>query len=342
MRLDFRRFRHLLPAEREEPETRYFKIAIFSLIGIVLLTAAAATTTFLVSLRGAEETVVPQLVSMDLPEALLDLQARQLIPRIQLRYFSDPSLKGRVVEQSPAPGTQVRAGRRINLVVSRGAVVDQVGNYIGRTLNDVEEELQTLFATFEALLQIDDVSYVYNEAPPGTILQQDPLPDTPLTDVTPLDLVVSRGPGAERSNLPGYVGLSYSEALDRLQQDNRPSVFSLTDEEGEPGSIVAQSPPPGTQVSTSSKVFLTMVPVDAEEGEVFGVFRRVLPDYPVSVDLALDAVDPEGNRVRLFETSHPGGEISIPYLVPEGSTLILSRDGTDVVSEPVGTPSSEA
>jgi len=333
MRLDFRRFRSLLPADREEPETRYFKIAILSLVGIVLLTTASAATTFLLSLRGAEETVVPELVSMELPEALLDLQDRELYPRVQLRYFSDPSLKGRVVEQSPAPGTQVRAGRRINLVVSRGAIVDQVGNYIGRNLNEVEEELQTLFATFDALLQIENVSYVFDEAPPGTILQQDPLPDTPLTDVTDLDLVVSRGPGAERVSLSGYVSLGYAEALSRLRQRGRPFVVTLTSG-SQPGTVIAQSPPPGTQVSTSAKVFLTLVPPETQEGEVFGLFRRVLPDYPVAVDLALDFVDPEGNRIRIFEMRHPGGEIAVPYLVPEGSTLILSRNGTDVVTEP--------
>lgn len=333
MRLDFRRFRTLLPTDREEPETRYFKIAIFSLVGIVLLTAAAAATTFLLSLRGAEETVVPEMVLMELPEALLDLQERQLYPRVQLRYFSDPSLKGRIVEQSPAPGTQVRAGRRVNLIVSRGAVVDQVGSYVGRTLGEVEEELQTLFATFDALLRIDDVSYVFDQAPPGTVLQQDPLPDTPITDVTDLDLVVSRGPGVEQSNLVAYLGLVYDDAVDRLINTGRPFVFSLTEEEADPGTIVAQSPPPGTGVSASAKVFLTMVPPQTEEGETFGLFRRVLPDYPVSVDLALDVVDPDGNRIRLFEMRHPGGEIAVPYRVPEGSTLILSRDGTDVITE---------
>ena len=340
MRLDFRRFRNLLPADREEPETRYFKIAILALIGIVLLTAASAATTFLLSLRGAEETVVPELVQMELPEALLDLQERQLYPRVQLRYFSDPSLKGRVVEQSPAPGTQVRAGRRINLTVSRGAVVDQVGNYVGRDLTEVEEELQALFATFEELLQIDDVSYVFDQAPAGTILQQDPLPDTPITGVTELDLVVSRGPGTQRASLPGFVGLSYGEALSRLQQRGRPFVFTVSSGD-QPGAVVAQSPPPGTEVSASAKVFLTMVPPETEEGDVFGLFRRVLPDYPVEVQLALDFVEPEeGDRIRLFEMSHPGGEIAIPYLIPEGSTVILSRDGTDVLTEPA-TPVGE-
>jgi beta-lactam-binding protein with PASTA domain len=337
------RFRKLMPRYGERPESRYFKITVLSILGIVLLSFVAGLGTFLLSLRGREQILVPEVTQTELTEALIELQERELHGRVQLRYHSDPSLEGKVVDQDPASGTLVRAGKEITLTVSQGAIVDRVADYRGRTLAEVRSELRTLFTTFDALLQIGDVSYVYSEEPAGTILEQDPEAGAELSGTTELDLVVSRGEDVRRISLPSYAGLDFREAIELLAEQNVPFTFSLTDGQGRAGGVVVeQNPDAGTSVPVGSPVQLTMVPPnEVPEAMVFGVFERVLPSYPVSVEITLEAINPDGERRTLFSMRHPGGEVAVPYMVEENSRLVLSRFETEVLSERVRRPDPE-
>jgi beta-lactam-binding protein with PASTA domain len=339
------RTRSILPSAGDEPESRFFKITVYVILGIVLLTLLAGLTTFLLSLEGPAEIMVPDVQRQDLVDAVIALQERDLSAEVQLRFSSDPTLKGKVVEQQPAPGTLVRAGKEIGLVVSQGAIVDQVGTYVGRTLQDVRAELQTVFATFDPLLRIADVSYVFDESEPGTILAQTPEPETELTGITELDLVVSRGPDVERMDLPAYTGIDYREALELLVRANRPFVFEATepDPDQRAGVVLSQEPEPGTEVVATTTVYLTMTePADLEEEEVFDVFERVLPNYPVSMEISFEVQDPQGERERIFSMVHPGGQIGVPYVAVPNSILILSRNGQEVIREVVRAPTPEA
>lgn len=339
MNLFLEKIKNLIPRQYERNEQRYFRFALYVLFCAIVLTLVLGLTSFLISLRGAEETMVPDVAGMDLPEALLELQERDLVPRIQLRHFSDPALKGTVVEQEPAAGTLVRENKRITLLVSRGAVVDRVGDYVGQTVQDVRTELQTVFSTFDALLQVDDVSYVYSEEPAGIVLEQDPPAGTELTEATELDLVVSRGPDVERIELRSYAGLNYEEAIELLAEQNIPFIFELVEgsEEERSGVVLSQSPESGQEVEVGSKVTLEMIPPrNLAEDRVFGLFSRTLPDYPVAVELTLEVVNPEGERRSLFSMEHPGGEIAVPYEADQGSRLILSRFDTEVITEAAG------
>lgn len=338
------RGRSFLPAASDEPESRFFKITVYVILGIVLLTLLAGLTTFLLSLEGPAEIMVPDVGNMDLVDAVIALQERDLSAEVQLRFSSDPTLKGKVVEQQPAPGTVVRAGKEIGLVISQGAIVDRVGTYVGRTLQEVRAELQTVFATFDPLLRIADVSYVFDDSEPGTILAQTPEPETELTGITELDLVVSRGPDVERMDLPAYTGIDYREALDLLVRANRPFVFraSEPDADQRPGIVVSQEPEAGSEVVATTTVYLDMTePDDLEEEEVFDVFERVLPNYPVSMEISFEVQDPDGERDRVFSMVHPGGEIGVPYIAVPNSILVLSRNGQEVIREVVRAPRPE-
>jgi beta-lactam-binding protein with PASTA domain len=79
---------------------------------------------FFSALKGAEQTMVPDVRGKPLIESLLELQQKELYPRIEVRYASQTPVRGIVLEQDPIAGTIVKAGRRIRLVVSRGPEID--------------------------------------------------------------------------------------------------------------------------------------------------------------------------------------------------------------------------
>lgn len=319
------------------PERRAARITLFSFLIFALLFGLAGLLAFLLALRGPEETQVPDVSGVELVDALLSLQERSLVPRVQVRYFADPSLKGRVVSQDPEAGTTVRAGRRITLLVSQGAVIEEVADFRGRGLQEVQAELQALGVGGEGVLFVDTVSYVFSDAAPGTIIEQAPEPGTEIAGSTGIDLVVSRGPEVERFSLPTFLGLSWDDALRVLSREAIPFVFRLEPQPtvGQPGVVVAQEPQPGTAVVPGTPVEITIRSPRVEEDEelVFGIFDRTLPEYAVAVELAAVAVGPEGESRTIFAMEHPGGRIAFPYLLEPGSSIVIYRFDTEVIRE---------
>jgi len=315
----------IFPNHTDSTEKRNFKIVILLIVGMFLIMVLIGGITFWLSVRAAEEVLVPDVEEKDLISALIELQEKELYPRLQVRYSADYE-KGTVIEQKPASGSIVRVGRRIILTVSRGPVIDRVEDYVGQKLDDVRIHLQTLFASYRALLKIKEpISYAFDPEPAGTILAQKPEPGTVIDSVTELELVVSRGPKGELVTVPDFVEMDFQDAIAQLSGLNLPFVFSVrrAEAEEEPGFVVSQTPEAESDVPYGSVIQLVMTRPDrVERGKVFGVFEYVLPDYPIMVDVSLDSISSEGNTT-ILAMKHPGGPISIPYVVEEGNELVL-------------------
>ena len=250
----------ILPNHKDPPEKRNFKLFVVLIVGMFLLMVLIGLLTFLLSLKGSEQVMVPALEGKDLIPALIELQEKELYPRLQVRYSSDYE-KGLVLEQKPAAGSSVRLGRRVTLVVSRGPVIDRVEDYVGEKLDDVRVHLQSVFATSRALLRIKEpISYVFDESPAGTILAQKPPADKPLDELTELELVVSRGPRGEMVSVQDYANLRFQDAIAELASANIPFTFTVRRAQGQEksGVVVAQTPEPAAEVPYGSVVQLVM------------------------------------------------------------------------------------
>jgi len=329
-------FRRIFPRSSDSPEQQYYKILLWSLVGAFFLLGIFSLATLMVALRGPETIVIPDLRNLEFVDAVEVLQERGLSPRVQQRFFSDPSLRGKVVEQSPDPGGLIRAGRSITLTVSRGAVIDQVGDFVGRPLDEVRQELLVLFATYRPLLQVEDrnISYVFDSSEPGTILQQDPPAGTELAGLTPLNLLVSRGPEVVSFPIPDFTRIDFRQAIQLLAARDQPFRFELEDPDSTEiaGIITEQSPEPGASIMQNTPVVLTVQPLRVvPRAQVFGLFERTLPRYAVPVEITTEFISPEGEREIIFQMDHPGGTLSFPYLLPVNSQIILSAFGSELL-----------
>ncbi len=323
------------------PEQYYFRIAVIAIVGAVVLAGTAGMIAFFLSLRGTEQVSVPDVREMELVDSLITLQDKGLYPQVQVRFSSDPTLKGKIVSQQPRPGSLVKSGKRVSLVVSKGAVVDKVENFIGQNLNEVKIHLQTLFTTYKPLLRIKEpVTYVFDaEAEPGTIIEQNPEAGTELTGLTDLELVVSRGPAGKELRAGNFVGLPYPEAIQKLSRENVPFLFSLRETAaGEmPGIVVSQDPGSGQTMPENQPLHLVVTrPRSVPRGYVAGLFEYSLPDYPIAVDMRLESITPSGERREVFAMKHPGGNLAVPFVEPENSILVLSIFDREVIRHTVG------
>ena len=324
----------------ENEESRWLRILFLVAALTVGLLLVAGLSAFFLTIQGEEQTMVPELRRRELVEALVDLQEKGLFSHIQVRYSSDPALKGKVVDQRPAAGSLVKAGKRVTLVVSQGSIVDTVENFVGQNVDEVRTHLQTLFATYKPLLRIQEpVTYIFDNAPPGTILEQQPPAGTDLTGLTDLVLIVSRGPETPTVKLASYIGINFQQAVTLLAKKNVPFVFRVV--EAAPGQtrefVVSQTPAPGTDVGPDTRVELAIAspPAKTSKGLVFGMFQCSLPVYPVWVEMKFEVQALTGERRTVFTMMHPGGQVTIPYYEEPNTALILSIFDREVYRDTV-------
>ena len=324
------------------------RLVVVVALGMVVFVAAAALLVFFIALRGAEQDMVPDLRNKDLLEALQELQVKELYPRIQTRYSESTGDRGLILEQDPMPGTIVKAGRRIKLVVSRGMVVNAIEDYRGRNIEEVRMDLQALFASASmSLLTIKEpFMYEHSSEDAGTILQQKPEPGEPVSGPVTLEFVVSRGPAHIMTAVPNLWGLGPAEALDRLGKAGLGFGFSLREarESENYGTVVFQDPAKDTMIESGRSVnmLVTSPAGPLENGDVFTLFSYTMPENAYPLPVRLEVLPPGASgRELLVATDFGGGTFSFPCRIAPGAVLILSMRGRELYRETVMPPMDE-
>ena len=317
-------------------------IVITSLVMLIVF-VAVSTLVFFISLKSAEQVMVPNVVGKDLPEALLDLQARELYPRIQLRYSQKADEKGLILEQDPSPGAIVKGGKRIELVVSQGTVIDTVQNYIGENIEDVQNRIRELFTSgSRQYLQIKQPYLTkYSAEPAGTILEQEPAAGTPIANNMELTFVVSKGTQAETTQVPDMAGADLKKIYQVMQRAAVTFAFTAGSTTGTDITVQQQSAAAQSGVPVFSPVTLTVSLPESANGMVSGILKTTLAEFPYPFTVSLYAAYPNGDKDLLTSFRHPGGACSVPYTVPEGTKLSLEVLNKEVYTETVGTNTAE-
>ncbi len=323
--------------------SEHLKLFVSLILGTIVLVGLAAVAVFFIAVRGSEQTMIPDVKGKELTEALMELQVKELYPRIQLRYSQSAFDKGTILEQEPLPGTIVKAGRRIRLVVSEGVIIDTLGDYIGRNIEDVRMELQTIAAAAgQQFFSLNEpFMYEFSTEEVGTILQQSPEAGFSVSGPTKIDFVISKGPENAMIKVPDLVGLPMTDAIEQVGASGVMFNFSLRPVSGnqKPETVVSQNPAGGTIIESDQRVSIVVsIPSNLTNSEAFGLFRYTLPENPYALAVRLEAILPNGDRRRLAAVEHLGGEITIPYHLPIGSTLILSMLNREMYRELVRAP----
>jgi len=325
----------------EDYVTNHLRMFILSVAGLVIFVGIIAVSVFFIAVRGEEQTMVPDVVGKELTQALLELQVKELYPRIQLRFSQSSKDKGFILEQEPKPGTIVKAGRRIRLVVSQGVVLNRVDNYISSNIDEVRLDIAAINASTggEYLFTIKEpIMYEFSSESPGTILAQKPEPLTDVTGPTTLEFVVSRGRDNQTVTVPQLTGLTISAALQLISSSRINFQFTVRERTGnERGeTIVSQSPLANTTIPVGNIVQITVAtPERLAANEVFGLFNYTMPLNPYPLVVRLEALLPTGERRLLFTVNYTGGEFTAPYKLPVGSVLILSMLNRELHRETV-------
>lgn len=308
------------------------RTSVITAIVSLVITFAVCLAVFFSSVQGAEKVLVPDVVGESLTDALLKMQAKELYPKILLKYSDFPGDKGTILEQNPKAGAIVKAYRRVTLTVSRGIAIDFIEDYVGKNADEVRNSLDLLFSGSDALVEVSPFVYVKDEAMPGTIVAQYPAGGTSITEKMKLQFVVSSGTETEKVDMPKLEGLNIEQLLVAMAENKIILDFEVAENENASakGNLVSvEKTKDEVEAFSRINVVLEVRPRSDKAENVQGIFSCSLTDYPFPVPVVLTAKNSEGKAKVLFSGNHPGKMFTCPYDVEKNSTLVFSVMGEE-------------
>lgn len=200
----------------------------------------------------ASSTVVPHLIGLDQEAALESTRQAGLVPGNPNGVMHPTTARGRVVWQDPPAGVAVPEGTEVAISVSMGPQRVPVPDLVGYDQRLADRLLSA------AGLRVARVEQAQAPAPRGVVVNTRPPAGTALLPGSDVTLVVSLG--APTITVPNLIGLTQFEAELTLQETNLVLGTTLirTSPADVPGTIIVQSPGPGTLAAAGTAVNVTI------------------------------------------------------------------------------------
>ena len=234
---------------------RFIKgIGIFLALIVVGVISAFAVIALLLR---QEEIRVPDLTGQDIVTVVEMVGQLGLQLKVDRREPSQTVPRDAVISQAPPPGTGIKKGRALRVVVSQGPSELLAPGLIGEQYRKAEILLRQGGPFFL------DIARVWSDAiERDVVIAQDPPAGTPIEKGGRVSLLVSLGKKGRMYVTPRLLGKKAEEAVrlvDRMGLQHR--VISRTSTSSPPGSgriIVSQRPNPGYPLAADGVVELVV------------------------------------------------------------------------------------
>lgn len=227
-------------------------IGIFLALIVVGVISAFAVIALLLR---QEEVRVPDLTGQDIVTVIEVVGQLGLQLKVDRREPSQTVPRDAVISQAPPPGTGIKKGRALRVVVSQGPSDLLAPRLIGEQYRRAEILLR------QGGLLVPDIARVWSDAiERDMVIAQDPPAGTPVEKGSGVSLLVSLGKKSRTYVTPGLLGKKTEEAVrlvDRMGLQHR--VLSRTSTSGPLGGdqiIIGQKPNPGYPLAADGVVEL--------------------------------------------------------------------------------------
>ncbi len=239
------------PAYRAKGKTgRRIGFAIISLVAVVgAILGAVLIARFVFGAADVGKVQVPNLDGLTIEQATTALADFQLRLGAQTPEVSDrPS--GTIIAQQPAAGETIEQNQAVNVTISGGLEQATVPQLVGLTSLD-----SVRLALSDANLQLGTIKEKASSQPTGYVLAQDPPEGTQIEAGSMIAISVSSG----QVRVPAVIGVSVAQARsDLVQAGLEAQIVEQLDDTVPTGTVLAQSPPPGTAVDRGTLVTITV------------------------------------------------------------------------------------
>ena len=231
---------------------RIIKIVGLTLVFIVIAGASAYFTLTLV-IKSEEAVIVPELVGKDVVYALETLTDLELNTKVKGSEYNTDLPKHHVIYQDPEPGTEIKKGRDVRIIISKGPK-----NIIMPNLTMLSARQARIILDENGICQ-GNISYTYSDTiAKEEIIAQTPDSGTLITRGTCVNLLISTGMTPRAYQMPNLEGLPLDRAL--LSVEKSELIIGEINTEffsRKPLNVVVkQDPPRGHRVLAGNSVSL--------------------------------------------------------------------------------------
>ncbi len=306
---------------------RALKITAMMLVFMLMAGAGTYMSVHLL-IRGENKVVVPMLVGKQVVHALELLTDLGLNTKVKELRF-DPSVpKHHIIAQLPEPGTEIKRGRDVRLVISRGARTVVYPNLAGIDLPQAQILLE------QNGLRQGNVSHVYHpDRPKQSIVTQDPPAGHRGLRGNAIDLLVSKGPAPVSIRMLDLKGLGLNQAIAAIEKDRLilGNITTFSDPSVADDTVTSQVPAAGHRVDVGCLIDIT-ISRQVKKRTRFSSSSAHLFRYRVMQGFLRQHVRIRINRpgasFDLFNGfARPGNEIWLLVPTDVSTTLFLYLDG---------------
>ncbi|MBN1932448.1 MAG: PASTA domain-containing protein [Desulfobacterales bacterium] len=220
---------------------------------IVIGLSAYFTLTFLI--KSEDTVVVPKLIEKDVVYVLEVLTDLGLNTKVGGSEYSSTIPKNHIVYQDPDPGVEIKKGRDVKIIISKGTETILMPDLKGLSIQQAGIVLEE-----NGLIQ-GQLTLTYNQAQKkDDVIAQVPSPGITLQKGERVNLLLSLGPRPKTNMLPELEGLTLGDAILLIEKNNLVlgEIKSFYQVKKPKNIIVGQEPLAGYRVLEGSRVNLVI------------------------------------------------------------------------------------
>ena len=234
--------------------SRVLKIAILFFV-FILVVGASAYLTLTMIIKSEDTVVVPNLAGKNVVYVLELLTDLGLNTKIEGSEYSTEMPKNNVIFQDPEPGSEIKKGRDVRIIISKGPKSILMPN-----LERVPVQQARIILEENSLCQGQISSTYSNRIKKDSVIAQVPSADTMITRNECVNLLVSLGIRPQAYKMPDLEGRSLDSAIPLIESSNLilGKIKSVFYKDKPLNTIIAQEPLSGYSVTEGGTVDLVI------------------------------------------------------------------------------------
>ena len=303
--------------------------ALFFLFVLIVGASAYLTLTFII--KSEDTVVVPDLLGKNVVYVLELLTDLGLNTKVKGSEYSAEIPENNVIFQEPEPGAEIKKGRDVRIIISKGAKSILMPNLRGLSLRQARIILE------ENGLRRGKISSTYSSTiRKDEIITQVPAQETMITRGRGVDLLVSMGVRPRGYKMPNLIGRSFNTAINMIENiDLVLGEIKTNFYKGKPlNTVISQESPSGYCVTQGSTVNIVINRKSVIKGHNYlnesqgvGLFRYRLKHGFLKRHIRV-RLNSFGVSADLFDDfMKPGEEIWLLIPRRNDATVFLYEDG---------------
>jgi len=205
--------------------------------------------------KSEKSVIIPDVSGKEIIYVLELLSDIGLNIKVEGKDYHSSIPKNYVIYQDPRPGTEVKAGRDVSIILSKGSKWFKLPDIRGMRMEKAQVILDKHFLCSG---EISQIYHPYYES--GMIVSHFPEPGNSVTHNSCIHMLVSRGNIKQKFQMPDFTGVNLEHALMILNQiEIAPvSIEYATDNQWPENRIIDQNPPYGYLLTKEEPVHLTV------------------------------------------------------------------------------------